>query len=197
MVSGASSAEYSVKGSKFIAFASPITDKQTFKSFLNTIREMHPKASHYCFAYRIVKKNVIEDRSSDNGEPSGTAGKPILGQLESREIADSAIIVVRYFGGTLLGKPGLIQAYKTAASLVLQCAKIEKKTIQAFYKLECDYTKLNRVLDLLNRHGCTVTGIENLLFARIEAGFPKVSELRIKNLLEEMQIEVTALNTKS
>src|SRR5436190_1605914 len=107
------------RGSTFIAHAFPIRAVDDFKIRLNELKKEHPKATHHCFAYRIGNSGN-SFRVSDAGEPSGTAGKPILGQLDSRQLTDTLVVVVRYFGGTLLGVPGLINAYKTAAALVLQ-----------------------------------------------------------------------------
>src|SRR5438270_8046542 len=95
-------AEYKDRGSRFIAYAFPIERAEDFKKRLKEIKDEHPKASHHCFAWRIGTDGN-QFRSSDDGEPSGTAGKPILGQIDSRQLTDAAIVVVRYFGGTLLG----------------------------------------------------------------------------------------------
>ncbi|MDE3247503.1 MAG: YigZ family protein, partial [Bacteroidota bacterium] len=111
-------AEYKDRGSRFIALVIPFDNKDDFKTRMNEVKEAHPKATHYCFAYRLgLDGNNF--RAGDDGEPSGSAGKPILGQIDSRELTNTLIVVVRYFGGTLLGVPGLINAYKTAASLAL------------------------------------------------------------------------------
>src|ERR1041385_5907406 len=101
----AASAEFKDRGSKFIAHAFPISGVADFKKRLQELKDEHPKAAHYCFAYRIATDGNLF-RSSDDGEPSGTAGKPILGQIDSKQLTDLAVIVVRYFGGTLLGVPG-------------------------------------------------------------------------------------------
>src|SRR6266480_952803 len=116
-------AEFKDRGSKFIAYAFPISSVEAFKEKLNAIKKDHPKATHHCFAYRLgLDKNNF--RLSDAGEPSGTAGKPILGQIDSRNLTNTLVIVVRYFGGTLLGVPGLINAYKSAAALALQLTPV-------------------------------------------------------------------------
>src|SRR6478609_9954408 len=114
-----SSAEFKDRGSKFIANAFPVSSVDDFKKSLEEIRKIHSKATHHCFAYRIgADKSLF--RVSDDGEPSGTAGKPILGQIDSKDLTNTLVVVVRYFGGTLLGVPGLIHAYKSAASMALQ-----------------------------------------------------------------------------
>src|SRR3954466_8194860 len=118
-----STAEFKDRGSKFIAYAFALETTDDFKKQLQLLKKEHPKAVHHCFAYRIGTDGN-NFRSSDDGEPSGTAGRPILGQIDSKMLTNAAVIVVRYFGGTLLGVPGLINAYKMATSLVLQVTPI-------------------------------------------------------------------------
>ena len=105
---------------------------------------------------------------SDDGEPAGTAGKPILGQLDSKGIINTAVIVVRYFGGTLLGVPGLINAYKTATSLALQVTPIVQKQIEIIYSLEFDYTQMNKVMTIIKQFNCTILQQEMQLFCICE-----------------------------
>src|SRR5687768_5442349 len=128
-------AEFKDRGSRFIAYAFPISSADDFKKKLKEVKEEHPKAVHHCFAYRIGTDGN-NFRSSDDGEPSGSAGRPILGQIDSKELSNAAIIVVRYFGGTLLGVPGLIHAYKTAASFALQLNPVIKKAVLINYRLQ-------------------------------------------------------------
>jgi putative IMPACT (imprinted ancient) family translation regulator len=126
---------------------------------------------------------------SDDGEPSGTAGKPILGQIDSKNLTDILIIVVRYFGGTLLGVPGLINAYKTAASLVLQCTPVIQKAVEINYELHFNYTEMNEVMRIIKQFNCMVYENEMQLFCKIKTGIPRnqvnevVSALKnIKNI---------------
>src|SRR5688572_2728376 len=107
-------AEYKDRSSRFLAYAYPLSNAEAFKKQMKSIRAEHPKAAHHCFAYRLGTDGN-QFRVGDDGEPSGTAGKPILGQLDSRKLINTLVVVVRYFGGTLLGVPGLILAYKTSA----------------------------------------------------------------------------------
>ena len=109
-------AEFSDRGSRFIAYVQPVQSVDDFKAALNEVKKLHPKASHHCFAYRLGNSGTIY-RVTDAGEPSGTAGRPILGQIDSKGLTNVLVVVVRYFGGTLLGVPGLINAYKSAAAL--------------------------------------------------------------------------------
>lgn len=121
-------AEFKDRGSKFIAYAYSVNTIEACKEKLAEIKKGHPKATHHCFAYRLGLNDDLF-RVNDDGEPSGTAGRPILGQIDSRQLTNIMIIVVRYFGGTLLGVPGLINAYKSSAALVLQLTPPVKKII--------------------------------------------------------------------
>lgn len=165
-------AEFKDRGSKFLAYAYPVVSAADFKQKLKLLKEEHPKAVHHCFAYRIgTDGNSF--RVSDDGEPSGSAGRPILGQIDSKNLTNITVIVVRYFGGTLLGVPGLINAYKTVTSLALQITPIVQKQIELIYTLEFDYTRMNDVMLLLKQFNCTVLEQEMQLFCRIKTGIPK------------------------
>jgi uncharacterized YigZ family protein len=167
-----SSAEYKDRGSKFIAYAFPVLTINDFKEKLAGVKKEHPKAAHHCFAYRLGLDGTVF-RVSDDGEPSGSAGRPILGQIDSKQVTNVAVVVVRYFGGTLLGVPGLINAYKTATSLALQLTPIIAKPILIHYLLRFDYTQMNEVLRLLRQFECTVGNMQNQLFSSLEAGIPR------------------------
>ncbi len=179
-------AETKDRGSRFIAYAFPMESTDEFKVALDGIKKEHPKASHHCFAYRIgLDGNQF--RVSDAGEPSGTAGKPILGQIDSRNLTNVLIIVVRYFGGTLLGVPGLINAYKTAAALVLQVTPIVQRPIEIRYKLHFDYTKMNDVMMVIKQLSCTVISQEMQLFCDMHIGIPKSKVHEALYRLEEVR----------
>ncbi len=165
-------AEFKDRGSRFLAYAYPLASVEEFKEKLKELKEEHHKAVHHCFAYRLGTDGNFF-RVSDDGEPSGSAGKPILGQIDSKELTDVLVIVVRYFGGTLLGVPGLINAYKTATSLALQTTPIIQKQVEVTYKLHFDYTKMNDVMMILKQYNCTILKQESNLFCDIEAGIPK------------------------
>lgn len=178
-------AEYKDRGSKFLAYAIPVQNAEGFKKHIKALKEEHPKAAHYCFAYRLG----LDDsnyRASDDGEPAGTAGKPILGQIDSKNLTNVAVVVVRYFGGTLLGVPGLINAYKTAASLALQLTPIIEKPMLVPYELEFDYTLMNEVMMVVKRFGCVVIKNEAQLFCIMEAGIPKSEENSCVDKLKDM-----------
>ncbi len=165
-------AEFKDRGSRFMALAFPVQSVADFKTILDNVRKEHPKANHHCFAYRIGLTGDLF-RVSDDGEPSGTAGRPILGQIDSRGITDTAIIVVRYFGGTLLGVPGLINAYKTAAALVLQTTPIVQKPIEAVYSLQFDYTIMNDVMNVIKQSNSSILEKDMNLFCRLVVGIQK------------------------
>lgn len=164
-------AEFKDRGSKFLAYAFPFNEVQVFKSRLAELKKEHPKAVHFCFAYRFGNDGN-NFRSSDDGEPSGSAGKPILGQLDSKGLVDTAIIVVRYFGGSLLGVPGLINAYKTASSLALQLTPIVHKPVMKRCTIEFDYTQMNEVQRWLKNFQALVIQQEQQLFCHITVDIP-------------------------
>lgn len=179
-------AEYKDRGSRFLAHSFPLKDAANLKKHLQQLKTEHPKATHYCFAYRIGTDGD-NFRSSDNGEPSGTAGKPILGQIDSKNLTDILVIVVRYFGGTLLGVPGLINAYKTSSSLVLQCTSVIQKTIEIKYTLQFNYTEINEVMRIVKEYNCTIYKNEMQLFCKMEIGIPKNKIEEIKSSIGDIK----------
>ncbi len=178
-------AEFKDRGSRFLAYAFPLGGAGDFKARLQELKKEHPKAVHHCFAYR-KGLDGLDYRSSDDGEPSGTAGKPILGQIDSKELTDVCIIVVRYFGGTLLGVPGLIHAYKSAASQVLQVVPIIQKEVTAILTLYFDYTRINEVMRIVKMKNCEVTGRDLQLFCTMTLAVP------IRNL-QALQAELSEI----
>ena len=186
-------AEFKDRGSRFLAYAFPISSADDFKKRLKELKEEHPKAVHHCFAYRIGTDGN-NFRSSDDGEPSGSAGRPILGQIDSKQLSNVAVIVVRYFGGTLLGVPGLINAYKTVASFALQLNPIIKKPVLINYRLQFDYTILNDVMRIIKKNDCVILRQELQLFCMIEASIPGSQlELCILQLQSLKSMELSAI----
>ncbi len=171
-------AEFKERGSKFIAYAFPLSDVKDFKEKMAGLKKAYPKAVHHCFAYRHGLEGT-NFRVSDDGEPSGTAGRPILGQIDSQHLTNVLSIVVRYFGGTLLGVPGLINAYKTAAALVLEASSIIQKPVLINYRLQFDYTQMNEVMKVVKQFDCVILKQEIQLFCSLDIGVPK-------NRLEEV-----------
>ncbi len=142
---------YKDKGSKFIAIAIPIKNQNQIKNHLNFIRKKYHDASHHCYAWALGLKRE-NHRFNDDGEPSGTAGKPIYGQILSYNITNVLIVVIRYFGGTKLGKGGLINAYKNAASGALNNNRIVTETIREIYRVSFDYTLMNDIMKIFKEN---------------------------------------------
>ena len=140
------------KGSKFFAFAYPVDNEQEIKEKLDELRKKHYDATHHCYAYILgkEKKNV---RANDDGEPSGTAGLPILGQIKSKNLTNILVVVVRYFGGTKLGASGLVSAYKTATAEVLAQADVIEEIATQQFSFSFNYTQINEVMRFIkNNH---------------------------------------------
>lgn len=139
---------YSEKRSKFLAYAFPVQNEQEVKARLAEIQKKHWDARHHCYAY-ILGPHKDAYRLNDNGEPSGTAGRPIYGQLLSKDLTNTLVIVVRYFGGIKLGVSGLQNAYKVAAKEALDAAVIEERTVQEQYRVVFEYVKMNDIMQIL------------------------------------------------
>ncbi len=188
----AGTAEFRDRGSRFIGYAFPVTSVEQFKKELEQIKKEHPKATHHCFAYRIgLDGNSF--RVNDDGEPSGSAGKPILGQIDSKELVNVGVVVVRYFGGTMLGVPGLINAYKTTATVVLQTLPFVQKAIERSYQLQFDYTMINEVMMIIKQCNCSVLQQEVQLFCLYKIGVPLNREEEVLYRLKQLHtVEVKA-----
>jgi len=143
------------RGSKFLAFAYPVNNETELKNNLAQLKGEHPKANHHCWAMRLTPDRSIF-RINDDGEPSGTAGRPILNTLLSRDLTNLAVVVVRYFGGTLLGVPGLINAYKAATDEALKQAVIIEKTVNDIYNIEFDYLQMNDIMRLIKEDNLAI-----------------------------------------
>lgn len=142
--------EFKDRGSKFLAYSTPLSTERDFDFFLEKIKKEHPKARHYCYAWRLgVDGN--QWRANDDGEPSGTAGKPILGQIDSFGLSQVGVVVVRYFGGTLLGTSGLIQAYRESTANAFQQATIIEKLLEDFYNIVFTYEYMPDVMNVLKK----------------------------------------------
>lgn len=139
------------RGSKFFSFAFPVSSEEEIKTHLDKLRKEYHDARHHCYAWRLKPDHSIS-RANDDGEPSSSAGKPILNQIESKDLTNILIVVIRYFGGTLLGVGGLIYAYKTAAEVALENCKIIKKYIYKTYLLRFDYSLMNAVMKIIKEH---------------------------------------------
>lgn len=136
------------RGSKFLAYAYPIEHENEVKALVDNLRKEHFKAVHHCYAYRLGLDRT-NFRVNDDGEPSGTAGKPILNTLLSQDITNILVVVVRYFGGTLLGVPGLINAYKSATAEALTVAEVVEKTVNDVYNVSFEFVQMNDVMKVV------------------------------------------------
>lgn len=179
-------AEFKDRGSRFIAYAFPMDHPDQFKQQLAALKKTHPKAVHHCFAYRLGLDGTAF-RSGDDGEPSGSAGKPILGQIDSKKLTNVGVIVVRYFGGSLLGVPGLIHAYKTATALALQLVPTVQKNVEHTYLVQYDYTNQNEVMMVVKQTQCTVLAQEAQLFCLLTLGIPVGRKEEALHRLQEIR----------
>jgi len=145
---GNSQGIYKEKGSRFVSVAIPVSDQEQIKPIIDKIRKEHHDAKHHCYAYMLGHERLIW-RVNDDGEPSGTGGKPILGQINSHGLTNLIIVVSRYFGGTLLGVSGLLNAYKSAAASALANATVTEKTVNEYYELTFPFSSLKDVMKVL------------------------------------------------
>ena len=143
------------KNSKFLGYAFPVTSEEEIKPILLGLRKQHPNAVHFCYAYQLGTEQ-FSYRANDDGEPSGSAGTPIYGQIQSFGITNVLVVIVRYYGGVKLGVGGLISAYKTAAQLSLESATIIEKTINVDYVAQFDYAHLNKVMRVIKEKNLAI-----------------------------------------
>ncbi|WP_205589906.1 IMPACT family protein [Mucilaginibacter celer] len=143
------------RGSKFLAYAYPISSENDIKGIVTQLKAEHPKANHHCWAMRLsIDRSVF--RVNDDGEPSGTAGRPILNTLLSKDLTNILVVVVRYFGGTLLGVPGLINAYKVATEEALAQAVVTSKTVNDVYTASFEYLQMNDVMRVIKEENLLI-----------------------------------------
>lgn len=154
-VSNASQSIYRDKGSKFLAFVFPVKTEEEIKQHLSELKKEHPQANHHCYAWRLGADKQ-RYRTNDDGEPAGTAGKPIYSQILSKDLTNVLIVVVRYFGGTLLGVSGLITAYKAAATEALTLTSIEEQFICFRYTIQFSMDDTSDVMRLLKQLDCKI-----------------------------------------
>ncbi len=176
-IAGPGEGIFSDKGSKFIAFAYPVRSEEQAKKLLSARRSEHPKARHHCWALRLSPDKSVF-RINDDGEPSGTAGRPILNTLLSNDLTNILVVVIRYFGGTLLGVPGLINAYKTATVNAISNCEIIELTVNDVYSLSFDYITMNAVMKVIKDFGLKTISQDLQNSCKIELEIPK-SQLNI------------------
>lgn len=182
------------KGSKFYAYAFPVKNENEIKEILIRLKKEHHSARHHCYAWRLGTEN-IQTRANDDGEPSSTAGKPILGQLQSFDITNILIIVVRYFGGTLLGVSGLINAYRSAAADALRNAKIKIKLIERTFQLNFTYNELNEVMHITKKEKLNILKTQFGEKCQLILSVRKSEAIRINEIFTQFYgVEITELN---
>ena len=145
------------KSSKFLGYAFPVTSEEEIKAHLEEVKKAHFSARHWCYAWQLGYGSTQRYRANDDGEPNNTAGIPIYGQIQSFELTNILVIVVRYFGGIKLGVGGLVQAYKTTAQLTLQEAKIEEKLITEELRIRFEYPLMNKVMRVVKEQNLNIT----------------------------------------
>lgn len=175
--------EYRDKGSLFLGWAIPVKNELEIKKQIDTIRKDHPKANHHCFAFALGPGHQAY-RFSDDREPSGTAGRPIMGVLRSADLTDVLVVVVRYFGGTLLGVQGLINAYRTAAELALANATIITVLITEQYRISHPYSRTGEIEYLLKKSGCRVLERIQTEICQILVEVPRENSLQFYETLK-------------
>lgn len=173
------------KGSKFFAYAYPIKNEDEVKDIIQALKKEHHSARHHCYAWRMGTEEIAT-RANDDGEPSSTAGKPILGQLTSYDITNILVVVVRYFGGTLLGVSGLINAYKSATIEVLENADILTKRIENTFELRFEYPLLNTVMQTLKQEGLDITTTDFKESCRLLFSVGKSEALKAQQTFENI-----------
>lgn len=185
---------YTEKRSKFISHALPVANEEEAMAHIEEFRKRYYDARHVCWAYRIGKQEMIE-RANDDGEPSSTAGKPILGQIHSNELTDILVVVIRYFGGVKLGTGGLITAYKSAAAEAISNATIEKRILFTQFRLTFPFDLINPVMMLLKSYEAEVLSndadleghiwdvkVPNAMVQKFEEESQSLYQLNVKNL---------------
>jgi uncharacterized YigZ family protein len=181
------------KSSKFFGYAFPVSTQEEIKTHLEHLKKQHFGAVHFCYAYQIGTEK-IEFRANDDGEPSNSAGMPIYGQIQSFEITNVLIVVVRYFGGTKLGVGGLITAYKTTAQMALEVSEIIHKTIDVIFKITFDYKNINKVMRIIKEEKLIVISQKMELDCEIEITTRKKNAEEIFDIFKGLfEITVTKL----
>lgn len=182
------------KGSKFYAYAYPLQNKEEVKQIIQSLKKEHHSARHHCYAWRLGTEE-IKTRANDDGEPSSTAGKPILGQLQSYDVTNILVVVVRYFGGTLLGVSGLINAYKNATIEVLNNAEVLNKIIEINYRLHFEYPLLNPVMNILKKESLNIVSTDFQESCKLTFSVRKTESEKAFRVFDELYgVEIKKLN---
>lgn len=181
------------KNSKFFGYAFPVKSEEDIKSKIENLKKQHHSARHWCYAYQIGTED-FSYRANDDGEPNNSAGMPIYGQIQSFEVTNILIVVVRYFGGVKLGVGGLINAYKTAAQLALGNSKIIKKTINLDYLIKFDYKNMNKVMRIIKEKQLKIVNQKLELNCEIHISVRKKDSQSTFEIFENLfEIEIESL----
>ncbi|PWI29140.1 YigZ family protein [Flavobacteriaceae bacterium LYZ1037] len=183
------------KNSKFFGYTFPVLNEDTVKDHLDELKKQHHSARHWCYAYQIgTNENNIQFRANDDGEPNNSAGMPIYGQIQSFEVTNILIVVVRYFGGVKLGVGGLINAYKTTAQMALEASKIVSKTINKQFEIRFDYKNMNKVMRVIKEKNLIIVNQTLELDCKIVISVRlKEVEKTLKNFNSIFEVEIKEL----
>jgi len=195
-IASSSQGIYKEKGSRFVSYAIPVSDQEEIKPIIDKIKKEHHEARHHCYAYMIGSER-INWRVNDDGEPSGTAGRPILGQINSFGLTNIIIVVSRYFGGTLLGVSGLTNAYRSAAASAINNAELTEKTLQEYYEIIYPYISMNDVMKILKEENIGQSEQTFDLECRIRINFRLSLKEKIINRLSRIEgMKYTFIETR-
>ena len=182
------------KNSKFFGYAFPVTSEEEVKSIIENLKKQHHSARHWCYAYQIGTQN-ISYRANDDGEPNNSAGMPIYGQIQSFDVTNVLVVVVRYFGGVKLGVGGLINAYKTSAQLALESSKIVTKTINIDYLIKFDYKNMNKVMRVIKEKQLKIVNQKLELDCQIHISVRKKEAKAIFNVFNQIfEVKISEFN---
>jgi uncharacterized YigZ family protein len=173
------------KNSKFFGYSFPIESEAEVKPILDVLKKQHPNAVHYCYAYQIGS-DIITYRTNDDGEPSNTAGMPIYGQIQSFEVTNVLVVIVRVFGGIKLGVGGLISAYRIAAQMTLESAEIIEKTIDIHFSIAFDYKNINKVMRVIKEKKLEIVAQKMEISCEIETKTRKKNAEMIFDIFDSM-----------
>jgi len=190
IVSATEEVVYKDKNSKFFGYAFPVENEEIIKYYIDLLKKQHHSARHWCYAYQLGTEKIIY-RANDDGEPNNSAGQPIYGQIQSNELTNVLIVVVRYFGGVKLGVGGLISAYKTAAQMAIENANIIEKTIDLDYLITFDYKNMNKVMRIIKEKQLNIINQKLELDCKIQISVRKKDSKSIFFLFDQLyQIDI-------
>ncbi|MGX7666916.1 IMPACT family protein [Flavobacterium pedocola] len=182
---------YKEKNSKFFGYAYPVTSEEEIKAILEDLRKQHYSARHWCYAFQLGTSK-IQYRANDDGEPNNSAGMPIYGQIQSFDVTNVLVVVVRYFGGVKLGVGGLITAYKTAAQMALEVSDIVEKTINIHYLIKFDYKNMNKVMRIIKEKNLDIVSQKMEMACEIEIATRKKNAEMVYDIFSTLfEVEIS------